>query len=155
MARHVEVLRPRMQCIVDGMVDRLLEQPQPVDLIKAFALRTDGVLDRSRTAAESEMSAIELMGYFDRMVTAKEQTPGDDILGRLMPSSANRDESAFMNPDAFDSRRDSRNHVGFGTLRLAGTIEELPFRHEMVLYGLKALPVTWSAAGGHSYTKEG
>ncbi len=62
---------------------------------------------------------------------------------------------AFTNPDAFDIRRDSRNHVGFGTLRLAGTIEELPFRHEMVLYGLKALPVTWSAAGGHSYRKEG
>ena len=115
MARHVEVLRPRMQCIVDGMVDRLLEQPQSVDLIKAFALptasavicellgvpfedasfvqsRTDGVLDRSRTAAEPEMSAIELMGYFDRMVTAKEHAPGDDILGRLISDKSRSEQ---------------------------------------------------------------
>lgn len=304
MARHVELLLPKIQGIVDRMVDRLLEQPQPVDLVKAFALptasavicellgvpfedapfvqsRTDGVLDRSRTAAESEASAIELMGYFDRMVTAKEKAPGDDILGRLisdksrsenlshqelvgiaallmlggydtmaqviglgtvtllqhpdqladfmrdaalaeklvdelvryltvnhaglpravtadveiggqqfragegviiMLSSANRDEEAFENPDAFDIHRDCRNHVGFGhglhkcigaafaraelqivfrtlfqripTLRAAAPIEELPFRHEMVLYGLKALPVTWSAEGSHSGKKE-
>ncbi|MHA7631271.1 cytochrome P450 [Corallococcus sp. M7] len=296
MARHIESLRPRMQAIVDRRVDALLHEPQPADLIKAFALptasavicellgvpfedagfvqsRTDGVLDRSRTAKESETSAIELMGYFDRLVSTKEQAPGDDILGRLisdktrseqvthaelvgiaallmlggydtmaqviglgtvtllqhpeqladflrdpsladglveelvryltvnhaglpraatadvevggqliregeglivMLSSGNRDEQAFPNADAFDIRRDCRHQVGFGhglhrcigatfaraelaivfrslferipSLRVAVPVEELAFRHEMVLYGLKQLPVAWSAA---------
>lgn len=300
MARHIESLRPKMQALVDQRVEALLKEPQPVDLIRAFALptasavicellgvpfedagfvqsRTDGVLDRSRTAKESETSAIELMGYFDQLVTTKEKAPGDDILGRLiadksrseqvthaelvgiaallmlggydtmaqviglgtvtllehkdqladflrepaladalveelvryltvnhaglpraatadvevggqliregeglivMLSSGNRDEQAFPNADAFDIRRDCRHHVGFGhglhrcigatfaraelaivfrtlferipSLRVAVPVQELPFRHEMVLYGLKQLPVAWSAAPEHT-----
>jgi cytochrome P450 len=295
MARHVELMRPRMQQIVDERIGDMLKQTPPVDLISALALpvastvicellgvpqkdhpfiqdRTDTVLDRSRTPKETETAAIELMGYFDRVVTAKEKAPSDDLLGRLvsdparqsqanhqelvgiaallllggydtmvqviglgtltlmqnpdqlaefkanpalgdtladelvryltvnhaglprvaladvevggqliragegvlvMLNSGNRDETVFEKPDCFDIRREPKNHVGFGhglhkcigaafaraelqivfrtlfqripTLRLAVPAEELPYRHEMVLYGLKKLPVTWSS----------
>lgn len=294
-AKHVEGLRPRMQQIVDQCLDGMLKMTPPVDLVKVFAVpvasmvicellgvslddypfvqsRTDTVLDRSRSPQETTAAAIELMGFFDRLVTAKEQNPTpNDLIGRvvleaarqgqpshqelvglsallllggydtmaqviglgtvtllknpdqlagflrdpslgenlvdelvrylsvnhaglpraaladvevggqliregegviLMLNSGNRDELAFQNPDAFDIHRQTAQHVGFGhglhkcigadfaraeleivfrslfqripTLSLAAPIEELPFRHEMVLYGLKQLPVTWS-----------
>jgi cytochrome P450 len=293
MARHVEVLRPRMQRIVDERIDALLKRTPPVDLISELALpvastvicellgvpqkdhpfiqdRTDTVLDRSKPPKEAETAVVELMGYFDQVVTAKERTPADDLLGRLvsdparqsqathqelvgiaallllggydtlvqviglgtltllqhpdqlaefkanpslgdtlvdelvryltvnhaglprvaladvevggqliragegvlvMLNSGNRDETAFQKPDCFDIHRETKNHVGFGhglhkcigaafaraelqivfrtlfqripTLRLAVPLEELPFRHEMVLYGLRKLPASW------------
>lgn len=291
LAKHVETMRPQMQRIVDTWIDALLAQAPPVDLVQAFALpvastiicellgvdygdhaffqsRTDAILSRSSTAAQSEAAAIELMGYFDRVITQKEQAPGTDLLGRLisdparqvshqefvglaallllagydtmaqviglgtvtlllhpdqlaeflakpelgenmveemvryltvnhaglprvaladvevggqliragegvivMLNAGNRDEATFADPDAFDIHRDVRHHVGFGhglhkcigapfaraeleivfrtlfrripTLHLVKPVEELPFRHEMVLYGLHALPIGW------------
>ncbi|MDQ1829199.1 cytochrome P450 [Massilia scottii] len=295
---YVETLRPKMQAIVDSMIDAMLKLPPPVDFVAVMALptasliicellgvpyedspfiqsRTDTVLDRSSTAEQSQGAAIELMMYFDRIVTEKEQNPGDDLLGRLvanpanrerashqemvgiaallllggydtmaqvmglgtltlmthpdqladlqrepalldtlvdelvrywsvnhaglpraaledvevggqlikagegvlvMLNSGNRDDSVYPDADQFDIRRQCPNHVGFGHglhkcigaafarlelkivfgtlferipgLQLAGDADALAFRHEMVLYGLKAMPVTWPQAAG-------
>jgi len=293
---YVETLRPKMQAIVDKMIDHMLTLPQPVDFVSVMALptasliicellgvpyedsrfiqsRTDTVLDRSRSAEESQAAAIELMMYFDRIVTEKENSPTDDLLGRLvanpanrdrashqemvgiaallllggydtmaqvmglgtltlmqhpdqlqqlqqdpglletlvdelvrywsvnhaglpraatedmeiggqlikagegvlvMLNSGNRDETVYQNGEAFDIRRQCPSHVGFGhglhkcigaafarlelkiafgtlfkripDLQLACNVDALSFRHEMVLYGLKSMPVTWSTA---------
>jgi cytochrome P450 len=295
-AGFVDSLRPRMQSIVDKMIDDMLQMPPPVDFVSVMALptasliicdllgipyedspfiqnRTDTVLDRSRPPEESQMAAYELMMYFDRIITAKEQTPSDDLLGRLladpanravashqefvgiaallllggydtmaqvmglgvltllqhpdqlqtfmqdpslcesmidelvrylsvnhaglpraatadvevggqliragegvllMLNSGNRDETVYPNPDRFDMHRKVSNHVGFGhglhkcigaafaraelqiafaslfrripSLRLATDFNDLSFRDEMVLYGMKKFPVTWDAA---------
>jgi cytochrome P450 len=84
---------------------------------------------------------------------------------------ANRDEEAFPDPDKLDIHRTARHHVAFGygvhqclgqplarvelqvvystlyrripTLALAVPVEELPFKHDMAIYGVHALPVTW------------
>ncbi|WP_409466547.1 cytochrome P450 [Amycolatopsis sp. GA6-003] len=84
---------------------------------------------------------------------------------------ANRDETQFPEPDKLDVTRQARHHVAFGygvhqclgqplarvelqvvyrtlyrripTLRLAAPLEELKFKHDMVVYGVHALPVTW------------
>ncbi len=293
LGHHVDLLRPRMQAIVDRTLDAMLARTPPLDLIEAFALpvasliicellgvpyedhefiktRTDTVLDRSVSPQESERAVVELMGYFDRIVTVMEREPGPDLLGRLiadparfgnishqelvgvaallllsgydtmaqviglgtvtllehpdqlaeftrdpslaetlidelvrylsvnhaglpraatadvvvggqpiragegvlvMINSGNRDEDAFADPDRFDIHRPTRQHVGFGHglhkcigarfaraeltivfrtlfaripgLRLAAPVDELPFRHEMVLYGIKSLPISW------------
>ncbi|GAB6043144.1 cytochrome P450 [Endothiovibrio diazotrophicus] len=293
MASHVQSLQPRMQEIVDEVLDDMLHLPPPVDLVKVLAVpiasrvicellgvpqadhkfiqtHTDIVLDRTCTAAETEAAAVALLGYFDSVITAKEQQPGDDLLGRLireaktegqpsheemvglaalvllgaydtmalvmalgvvvllehpeqlreflgapelgdklvdelvryfsinhaglpraaladmeiggqriqagegvliMINSANRDASVFDAPDDFNIHRDNTHHVGFGhgihkclgthfakaelaialgtlfrrvpTLQVAVPQDSLSYRHEMVLYGLKALPVTW------------
>jgi cytochrome P450 len=84
---------------------------------------------------------------------------------------ANRDPKAFEDPDKLDLARNPRNHIAFGygthqclgqslarlelqvvyatlyrripTLALAEPVGELPFKHEMAVYGIHRLPVTW------------
>lgn len=293
---HVEKLKPQMTAIIQRQLDELLSMQPPVDFVKAFAIpasakiicellgtpvedhpfvqsRTDTVLDRSSPPELAEQAAIELMGYFDRIVTEKERAPGDDLLGRLihkaqqehqpsheeivglaallllsaydtmalamglgmvtllnnpaqlqafladidlgndlvyelvryltinhaglpraaledteiggqqikagegvliMLSSANRDEEIFEQPDVFNLHRREKTQLGFGhgihkclgmhfaraeltiafhaiftripSLAIAVPQETLTYRDEMVLYGLKALPVSWQPA---------
>ncbi|GAA4497546.1 cytochrome P450 [Actinoallomurus oryzae] len=85
--------------------------------------------------------------------------------------AGNRDESAFPDPDVLDLHRDARHHVAFGygihqclgqplarvelqvvygtlyrrvpTLRLAVPLEEVRFKHDMLVYGVHELPVSW------------
>lgn len=94
---------------------------------------------------------------------------GEGII--IMLENANRDENAFTDPNRLDIHRDARHHVGFGfgvhqclgqplarvelqvvyrtlynripTLRLAVPLEELPFKHDMNVYGVHQLPVSW------------
>ncbi len=291
---EMEKLRPRMQQILDELLDQMEASGRSADLVKSlafpmaarvicellavpfedtsvFVTLTDIVLDRSSTAEQAMKAAMELMAYFDRLVTArKEQRGGGDILSRLvdqgaeldashqelvglaallllsgydtmaqaiglgvtvllrnpeqkqammedealvgpaveelmryltinhsglpraamadveiggqliragdgvlvMINAANRDERVFERPDDFDIRREGlERHTAFGHglhkcvgltlarlelatvlsglfrrlpgLKLAGSLEDLSFRHEMVLYGVRALPVVW------------
>jgi cytochrome P450 len=99
-------------------------------------------------------------------VTVRE---GEGVL--LSNAAANRDERAFDKPEEFDPHRASPSHVAFGygihqclgqnlarmeldvvfgsllarlpDLRLAAPLEDLPFKHDTISYGLHELPVTW------------
>ena len=83
----------------------------------------------------------------------------------------NRDPLAFPDPDSLDLERRARHHVAFGfgvhqclgqplarlelqvayrtlchripTLRLAIEPDQIPFKHDELLYGVYELPVTW------------
>ncbi len=94
---------------------------------------------------------------------------GEGIILDVAP--ANWDSRQFPNPDRLDLRREDGPHVGFGygrhqcvgqqlarmelqivlptllrripTLRLAVPVEQLPFKHDALAYGLYELPVTW------------
>jgi cytochrome P450 len=94
---------------------------------------------------------------------------GDGVL--VMINAANRDPEAFQSPDRFDIHREPGQHVAFGygfhkcigltlarvelstvfeglfdrlpTLELGKPLTELPFRDDMVLYGVRQLPVVW------------
>lgn len=85
--------------------------------------------------------------------------------------SGNRDEKVFPDPDTLDIHREARRHVAFGygvhqclgqplarvelqvvygtlyrripTLRPAAGLAEIPFKHDMLVYGVHELPVTW------------
>jgi cytochrome P450 len=85
--------------------------------------------------------------------------------------SGNRDEDHFTDPDQFDINRDASAHLAFGYgihqclgqvlarvelqivirtlfsripgLRLAVPLDELRFRHDMFVYGVYELPLTW------------
>src|SRR3569833_3046537 len=85
--------------------------------------------------------------------------------------AGNRDASAFADPDVLDIHRQARHHVAFGygvhqclgqplarvelqvvygtlyrripTLRLAVPLEEVRFKHDMLVYGVHELPVSW------------
>lgn len=295
MISEMELLRPRMQVILDKLIDAMIQKGPPADLVKdlafpmastvicemlnvpiedqkVFVTLTDIVLDRSSTAEQTMKAATDLMAYFDRLVTSKEQSPEptDDMLGRLvaqardgklnhielvglaallllsgydtmaqmiglgvltllqhpaqlaqvradpslmpqtieemlrylsinhaglprsatedvqvggqliragegvlvMINAANRDKEVFDNPDTFDIHRKSpQEHVAFGygfhkcigltlarvelstvfnglfrrlpNVQLVKPMEQLRFRHDMVLYGVRELPVTW------------
>ncbi|TJZ50346.1 cytochrome P450 [Streptomyces piniterrae] len=86
-------------------------------------------------------------------------------------NTANRDEDVFPGGDSLDVGRDARRHVAFGFgvhqclgqplarvelqiavetllrrlpgLRLDIPFEDVPFRHDMGIYGVHALPVAW------------
>jgi cytochrome P450 len=94
---------------------------------------------------------------------------GEGVITSL--ASANHDESVFDRPEELDLDRDARRHLAFGygvhhclghtlarlelhvvfgtlfrrvpTLRPAVPLEEVPFKHDMGLYGVHRLPVTW------------
>ncbi|MFI5778755.1 cytochrome P450 [Nocardia sp. NPDC051570] len=95
---------------------------------------------------------------------------GEGVL--VMLNTANRDPAVFEEPDAFDIHREApQRHVAFGhgfhkcigltlarvelsavftglferlpALRLAEPLDTLPFRHDMVIYGIRRLPVEW------------
>jgi hypothetical protein len=94
---------------------------------------------------------------------------GEGII--LANDIGNRDASVFADPDVLDVARDARHHVAFGfgvhqclgqplarvelqvvygtlyrripTLRLAVDLDQVSFKHDGIVYGVYALPVTW------------
>ena len=91
----------------------------------------------------------------------------------LATEVANRDASVFADPDRLDVHRDARGHMAFGfgvhqclgqplarlelqvvygtlfrripTLRPAVRLDEIPFKHDSLVYGVYELPVSWSS----------
>ncbi|MFF5583827.1 cytochrome P450 [Streptomyces hygroscopicus] len=104
--RRIEAMRPRVQRIVDGLIDDMLAGPNPVDLVEACALplpslvicellgvpyerhdffeRNTRVLVR-RTSSPDDMRAASqaLADYLEELVAAKRADPGDDLLSAL------------------------------------------------------------------------
>ncbi|QWF84672.1 cytochrome P450 [Amycolatopsis sp. CA-230715] len=106
MVKKMEALRPRIQGIVDGLIDDLLAGPKPVDLVEAFALPLPSlvicellgvpyadralfhrisktVISRTSTAAESLAATEELLDYLGGLTEKKLADPGDDVLSKL------------------------------------------------------------------------
>lgn len=292
MPKRIEALRPRLQGIVDELLGQMAAQGPPADAVEALAMpfpsrvicemlgvpyadhaffqdHTRVLMSQAASGTASNSSFEELMTYLDRLVTAKAQQPGHDILSRLAghaqhgvithteavgmailllfaghetsanmlgliiytllqhpdqlselqadPSmigsvieealryltiihtgivriatddvvvggqliragqgvilalgSANRDDAVFPAPDDFDIHRDASQHLTFAqgihlclgahlaraelqiairslfqafqSLRLAVPASEVSFRHDMFIYGVHTLPVTW------------
>jgi cytochrome P450 len=113
-ARRVEALRPRVAVIVDEMIDVLLDQPQPADLVAAFSLPlpvrvicemlgvpaedmkqfhvwSDSVMADWDRDTDQIMSALaDMYGYFSTLIAAKRAEPTGDLMSALI---AARDES--------------------------------------------------------------
>lgn len=107
-ARRVEALRPRVAAIVDHLIDALLGQPQPADLISAFSLPlpvqvicemlgvptedmgqfhtwSDAVLgDWERSTDEVMSAAADMFSYFGKLIEMKRSQPADDLMTALI-----------------------------------------------------------------------
>lgn len=94
---------------------------------------------------------------------------GDGVI--TSQPSANHDPNVFPDPDRLDIHRKTTGHLAFGhgahaclgaslarvevevalelilrrlpNLALAVPVEQIPFRHDMLIYGVHALPITW------------
>ncbi|MFH8558979.1 MULTISPECIES: cytochrome P450 [Streptomyces] len=94
---------------------------------------------------------------------------GEGVLCTI--NTANRDDAVFPGGDTLDVSRDARRHVAFGFgvhqclgqplarvelqiavetllrrlpgLRLDVPFEDVPFRHDMAIYGVHSLPIAW------------
>jgi cytochrome P450 len=113
--RNVNSLRPRIQEIVDGAIDRMLEQGPPVDLHTSLALpvpmamicqllgvpfedeaffqRLGQTLLGGKSTAEDRANGIrEATEYFTKLVAKKEQEPGDDLISRTIKDYQDNEE---------------------------------------------------------------
>ncbi|WP_433556440.1 cytochrome P450 [Pseudonocardia xinjiangensis] len=104
--KRIKTMRPGIQATVDRLLDDLLAQAPPVDLVEAFALpvpslvisqllgvpyddheffqsRSQVVLSGARTAEQSAAALGGLRAYMDGLITRKQQEPGDDLLSKL------------------------------------------------------------------------
>lgn len=104
--RRVREMRPGIESTVHGLLDGILAQRGPVDLVAELALPMSTLVicqllgvpyedheffqERSELATrvggseESLVALLELRDYLDRLVTTKIKTPGDDLLSRLI-----------------------------------------------------------------------
>ncbi|HWD06593.1 MAG TPA: cytochrome P450 [Amycolatopsis sp.] len=103
--KRVNAMRPRIQEIVDGLIDDILTAEKPVDLVEMLSLpvpslvicellgvpyadhaffqeNTAKLLKRSVSFEERQAAFERVRKYLDGLVTAKEAAPGDDLLGR-------------------------------------------------------------------------
>jgi len=150
----VVVLLEHQQQLDDFMADPTLGNSMVDELVRYLTINHTG-LPRVAT------SDVEIGG---QLIKA-----GEGVI--VMLSSGNRDESAFKDPDDFNIHRNEKDHVGFGhgihkclgmhfarvelsiafrtifekvpNIKIELPVEELSFRHEMVLYGINKLPITW------------
>lgn len=220
MVKKMEALRPRIQQIVDELIDQLLAGPKPADLVQTFALPVPSlvicallgvpyadraffhrvskkVVTRDTPPEEAAAATSELLDYLGDLAEQKAVEPGDDLLSRLAVEQlrtgamtrhqlasmgrlllvAGHETTANMialgtvalleNPAQLAEIRETDDprlianaveellarvelQVVYGTLyrriptlALAEPVENLKFEHDMVVYGVHELPVTW------------
>jgi cytochrome P450 len=147
----------------------LLQHPDQLAAIKADPSLIRGAVEELLRYSSILHTGARRVALEDIDVNGHLVRKGEGVICTI--PSANRDEKLFPNPDEFDIRRDAAPHVAFGygihqclgqvlaraelqivlktlfdrlpDLRLAVPFEQLRFRHDMFVYGVYELPVTW------------
>ena len=124
MTKRMQAMRPRIQEIVDSLIDEMLAGPKPVDLVEALALPVPSMVicdmlgvsyddrdlfhDLSRTTIsrlstpEQAVGALNgMLEFMGGLVDQKSAHPGDDLISRLVtqqlqPGHMTRDEVVQM-----------------------------------------------------------
>ncbi len=110
---RVNEMRPRIQQIVDELIDEIVRKGPVADLVESFALpiptlvicgllgvpyadheffqaRTREVVSLSASPEQAEAAFNELGRYVDELVARKEGNPPDDLIGRLIVDQCRR-----------------------------------------------------------------
>ncbi|MET8759524.1 cytochrome P450 [Lentzea sp. NPDC004782] len=105
--KRVETMRPGVQKIVDELIDGMLDGPNPVDLVQAFALPVPSLvicqllgvpyddhesfqensatlINRDATGEQRRAAGGRLFQYLDGLIGQKIENPGDDMLSALV-----------------------------------------------------------------------
>ncbi|MGX1101431.1 cytochrome P450 [Amorphus sp. MBR-141] len=105
--KRIESMRPRLQAIVDDLIDRMLARGGPADLVADFALpfpslaicellgvpyadhdffqsRARILVAHTTTTEQANAATVELCDYLRSLIREKDRNPTDDILSRLV-----------------------------------------------------------------------
>ncbi|WP_410790831.1 cytochrome P450 [Kribbella sp. C-35] len=146
MIKRVEAMRPRVQKIVDGLIDDLLAGPKPVDLMEAFALpvpslvicellgvpyadhdffqqNSKQLISLTATPEERGQAHGNLGAYLFNLVGEKLENPGDDLLSglteRVKAGELTRQDAAGMGVLLLLAGHETTaNMIALGTLAL-------------------------------------
>ncbi|GAA5187215.1 cytochrome P450 [Rugosimonospora acidiphila] len=152
----------------------LLENPAQLAALRADPEVTPRAVEellRYFTIAEFAVSRVAIQDVEIGGVLIR---AGEGVIA--LGNTANRDPAAFEDGDRLDFDRGARHHVAFGFgphqclgqnlarlelqivfdtlfrrvpgLRLAASVDELPFKDDAAIYGLYELPVTWDTVEG-------
>ncbi|MFJ7911789.1 cytochrome P450 [Kitasatospora sp. NPDC096204] len=153
-ARRMRALRPRIQEIVDARIDAMLAAGGPVDLVAALSLAVPSLvicellgvpyedhpqfeewsalmMNHDISPEEYGAAVVGLDTYLDRLVTAKEAEPGDDLISRFIEK--NREEPIADHTDIVTMARlmlvggheTTANMISLGVLGLLEHPEQL------------------------------
>lgn len=164
--RKVRQLRPRIQQIVDDALDKMVENPQPGDLVELLALpvpatliceligvpqsdfeffqsRALVLLNRNSTMDDLRTAIVELRGYMMSLLKDKRSNPGDDILTKLANAPAHLnlpdEELAGAAHSVLNASHEATaNMIALSTVML--------LEHPDTLAELKADPSLWPRA---------
>jgi cytochrome P450 len=146
-AKRMIALRPKMAAIANRLIDALVAQPQPADLVAAIAVPFPSLVmcdlvgssyDDHRfiiecaagrhgllqTPRQASQKARELADYFMRLILRKEKEPGDDLVSRVIeehvrPGNLSREDFAEIGAMILRAGHDTTtNMIGLGTLIL-------------------------------------
>jgi len=156
--QRLNALKPRIQAIVDRLLDDMAKRTGPVDLVEAFALPVPSMIisellgvpyadhdffeERSRVAIrrgstpeQIHRAFFDLLTYLDRLLRRKDRNPGDDLLSRLV---VEQERTGVLSHDEVVSvamllltagHETSANMISLGTLTLLRHPERIPTLH--------------------------
>ncbi|CAF1245683.1 unnamed protein product [Rotaria sordida] len=100
---RIKEYEPRMKNIVDDLLNELINQNPPIDFVSQFAIKVPSfiiydllginkidhefLVSRNRInnkLDEAQTANKELLDYINRLIANKKQTPGSDIISRLI-----------------------------------------------------------------------
>jgi cytochrome P450 len=153
--KRIAAMRPRIQEIVDECIDRMLAgEGRQADLVQALSLpvpslvicemlgvpyedhdffqaRTAAFIRRSSTPEQRSTAFDELREFLDKLITAKEQQPGDDLFSRQI--ARQREEGALDHADLVSmaflllvaGHETTANMISLGVVGLLNNPEQL------------------------------
>lgn len=151
--KRIFALRPKVAAIAHRLIDDLMAQPQPADLVATIAVPfpsqvmcelvgspyedhpfiiecAAGRHGLLQTPAEAGRKAHELADYFMRLIVRKERVPGDDLVSRVIeehvrPGTLSREEFAEIGAMILRAGHDTTtNMIGLGTFILLNHPEQ-------------------------------
>ncbi|MET9497239.1 cytochrome P450 [Streptomyces sp. NPDC006552] len=157
--KRMEALRPRVQQIVDGLIDEMLAGPNPTDLVQAFALpvpslvicellgvpyadhdlfqrSTKVIVRRDSAPQEVAQASATLTDYLDALLAEKQRRPADDLLSVLATKQVaagemTRREAAQMGVLLLAAGHETTaNMIALGTLALLSHPDQLTLLRE-------------------------
>jgi cytochrome P450 len=154
MVKRAEAMRPKVEVLVNGLIDDMLAGPKPADLVEALALPlpsmvisellgvpsnakdlfhklTRVTLSRMSTAEQAADAVNQMLQYMRELIDAKNADPGDDIVSHLVVSQLQtgqmtRDELSMLIRTLFVAGHETTgNMIALGVVALLANPEVL------------------------------